>query len=214
MFFSEHFSVCHIFPWLPWYLFLVFWLHICLWTKKGWKASHLPCQTHKTLLEWTATLCEDTHTHSIYSLIYLFAYLLIIFLWPMVPPHCKVPLTGSDTRWECRPKGGGRACLTVWRIQLRCVSCTVEAAYALFLTLPIFAHHLLSGGCGRWLEPVGAMAAVLQDVWWWSEVLLQTVHWPGTTEWGEVLWGPKGAVSVLQHAAVQQRWWWDSAPWY
>lgn len=68
-----------------------------------------------------------------------------------------------------------------------------------------------TGGCGRRLELVGTMAAVLQNMRRWSGVLVQGVHWPRSSERREVLRGTEGPLSVLQHAVLWQQRGWEAA---
>lgn len=61
-----------------------------------------------------------------------------------------------------------------------------------------------AGGCGRRLEPVGTLAAVLQDVRGRGGVLPPGVHRPRASERRQVLRGPEGSVPVLQHAGLSR----------
>lgn len=56
-------SQCFILAWLPWYLLLVLWSHICLWTQTCWQLGCWLVQTHKT--SGKDTQATNTHTHTL-----------------------------------------------------------------------------------------------------------------------------------------------------
>lgn len=138
---------------------------------------------------------------------------------------CQVPLVVSDTCGRNVGTGSSRRVPNfnthlVWRHggPARCAAsnprspacglgCTTEFAFGTELW-PFFSLlGFTTGGCGRRLELVGTVAAVLQDVWRRGGVLLQGVRQPRATERGQILRGTEGPVSVLQHAALRQRRW-------
>lgn len=64
------------------------------------------------------------------------------------------------------------------------------------------AGCLAAGGCGRRLELLGTLAALLQDLRWRGGVLLPGVHRARASERRQLLRGSEGSVPVLQHAGL------------